>query len=52
MPQRGAISKVSQLVTVLQASQVFVAVGVSKSFDSVRSSTTEMGKQSHLWSHV
>lgn len=52
MPQRGAISKVSQVVTVLQAVQVFRAVGVSKSFDSVRSSTTEMGEQSHLWFRV
>lgn len=49
MRQRGAIS---QVVTVLQAVQVFGKVGVSKSFDSVRSSTTEMGEQLHLWSQV
>lgn len=52
MRQKGAISKVSRVVTVLPAVQVFGAVRVSKCFDSVRISMTEMGEQPHLWSHV
>lgn len=52
LSQKGAISKVSQDVTVLQDVQVFGAVGVSKSFDSVRISMTEMGERSHLLSHI